>query len=313
MIRRLAVAVVVLAVLGLAAFYVLTAPRTIGAAALPSHKPDTKNGEYIFTAGGCASCHGALKAGAACTDPEIPDKLNLGGGRCLVTPFGSFYVPNISPDKATGIGGWSDIDFVNAMMRGVSPSGAHYYPAFPYTSYQRMKIEDALDLKAYMDTLPAVASNVPDHDLLLPFRLRRGLGLWKLLYLDEQPYRPNPAHSPEAQRGGYLVDALGHCGECHTPRNFMGGTIASAYLSGGPDPEGPGIIPNITPHEDGIGDWSVSDIVEALTTGFTPEFDSLGGTMAKVVENTARLTEEDRTAMAQYLKAIPPHPSLHKR
>ncbi len=312
MIRRLAVIVLILVALGLVAFYILTAPRTIEAAALPNHTPDVKNGEYMFYAGGCSSCHATPPAGAKCTDPATPDKHILGGGRCLVSPFGTFYVPNISPDPESGIGGWTDLQFVNAVMRGVSPQGTHYYPAFPYTSYQRMRIEDVLDLKAFIDTLPPVKSDVPDHDLPLPFRFRRGLGLWKLLYLDGKPYQPDPAMNAAAQRGGYLVEGPGHCGECHTPRDFLGGLIPSLKLSGAPNPEGKGIIPNITPSPDGIGSWSEKDIVEALTTGFTPAFDSLGGTMTKVVENTAKLTEEDRAAIAAYLKAIPPLPGPAK-
>ena len=306
--RRLAVAIVILGALGLVAFWFLSAPRTVDAAALPNHAPDVKNGEYIFTAGGCSSCHAAPPAGAKCTDPATPDKLNLAGGRCLVTPFGTFYIPNISPDPESGIGGWTDIQFVNAMMRGVSPNGAHYYPAFPYTSYQRMRLEDVLDLKAYIDTLPAVRSSVPGHDLALPFRLRRGLGLWKLLFLDGEPYRPQARMSAAAQRGGYLVEGPGHCGECHTPRNLAGGKIESLKLSGAPNPEGQGRIPNITPHENGLGKWSAEEIIDALSTGFSPEFDVLGGTMAKVVENTAKLSADDRAAIAAYLKAIPALP-----
>lgn len=300
--------IAVLLLLGLG-FYVVTSPGRLQASALPRGTPDAKNGEYVFIAGGCSSCHGAPPADAACNDPAVPDKHDLAGGRCLVTPFGTFYVPNISPDRESGIGGWTDVEFVNAMMRGVSPAGAHYYPAFPYTSYQRMRVEDVLDLKAFLSTLPAVRSDVPDHDLPLPFRLRRGLGLWKLLYLDGTPYTPDPAMSPQAQRGGYLVEGPGHCGECHTPRDLLGGRIDGKKLSGAANPEGKGVIPNITPHKEGIGDWSAGDIVEALATGFTPDFKPLGGTMTKVAENTAKLTDEDRAAIAAYLKAIRPLPS----
>lgn len=311
--RGAAASAAVLLALGLIAFYVLTVPRTVDAAAIPSHTPDVDNGAYVFNAGGCSSCHAAPPPGAACTDPETPDPLNLSGGRCLVTPFGTFHVPNITPDPQTGIGGWSDQEFLNAMLRGVSPSGAHYYPAFPYTSYQRMRPQDALDLKAYLDTLPAVNAQARAHDLAMPFRLRRGLGLWKLLYLDGKPFTDDPARSPEVNRGAYLVEALSHCGECHTPRTLLGGLDRSRWLAGAPDPEGKGYVPNITPHADGIGSWSEADIVELLTSGFTPEFDSVGGTMAKVVEHTAKLTPEDRKAIAAYLKAIPPLPSERRK
>lgn len=305
--RRAIVVLALLAAVAAGVFFWLTQPRTLEAAALPAHTPDPANGESILHAGGCASCH-ATPAGEKCDEPKTVDNLHLAGGRCLVTPFGTFHVPNITPDRATGIGGWSDLDFVNAMMRGVSPGGAHYYPAFPYTSYQRMTLEDVLDLKAFLDTLPPVEARVRDHDLPLPFRLRRGLGLWKLLYLDEAPFVADPGQSDKVNRGGYLVEGPAHCGECHTPRDILGGKIEAEKLSGAPAPEGGGYVPNITPHKNGIGHWSEKDIVYALETGFTPEFDVMGGLMAKVQENMARLTAEDREAIAAYLKTVPPHP-----
>jgi mono/diheme cytochrome c family protein len=302
--RRLLIGLVVLGFVGLGVFLLLTAPNTIEAAALPQHTPDAKNGEVMFYAGGCASCH-APPATATCDDPKYNDKHNLAGGRCLKTPFGTFYAPNISPDKETGIGGWSNLDFVNAMTRGVAPDGAHYYPAFPFTSYQRMRIEDVLDLKAYLDTLPAVKSEVPPHDLALPFQLRRGLGLWKLLFLDGKPFVADPAQSAEVNRGRYLVEGPGHCGECHTSRNFAGGPLTDKRLAGGPAPEGDGWIPNITPAKDGIGHWSAGDIESSLETGFTPEFDSFGGPMVAVQQNMALLSAADRKAIAAYLKSLP--------
>ncbi|MCG8558304.1 MAG: cytochrome c [Hyphomicrobiales bacterium] len=302
--RRLLWALVLLAVLGAVVFYVLTAPRTLEASALPKHTPDVENGRYMYFAGGCASCH-APPASQDCADLKTEDKLNLAGGRCLKTPFGTFYVPNISPDKETGIGGWTDLQFVNAMMRGVSPSGAHYYPAFPFTSYQRMRYEDVLDLKAFIDTLKPIRSEVPDHDLALPFRLRRGLGLWKLLFLDGKQFQPDPGKSEKINRGGYLVEGPAHCGECHSPRNVLGGVVQSAKFSGGPNPEGEGYIPNITPHKNGIASWSEEDIAYSLESGFTPSFDAFGGTMTKVQENMAELTKADRAAIAAYLKSLP--------
>lgn len=302
--RRLFWTAVILAILGCVAFYVLTMPRMIGAGELPRHTPDVANGEYIYFAGGCASCHSA-PASAKCDDPKATDKRKLAGGRCLETPFGRFYMPNISPDREAGIGGWSDVQFINAMMRGVSPSGSHYYPAFPYTSYQRMSYPDLLDLKAFMDTLPAVKSEIPDHDLALPFRLRRGLGLWKLLYLDGKQFTPVDGQDKKLARGAYLVEGPGHCGECHSPRNLLGGTLREARYSGAPNPEGKGFVPNITPHKSGIGDWSEDEIVEALESGLTPSFDSFGGTMVAVQENMAKLTAADRAAIAAYLKSLP--------
>lgn len=303
--RRLFWAALVVALLGAIAFYLLSTPQTIDAAALPRHTPDVKNGEYMFFAGGCSSCHSA-PASAECADLKSADKKLLAGGRCFITAFGTFYAPNISPDKETGIGGWTEIQFVNAMMRGVSPDGQHLYPAFPYTSYQRMRFEDVLDLKAYMDTLPPVVSAVPAHDLPPPFKWRRVLGLWKLLFLDGEQFQPSPSASSELNRGAYLVNGPAHCGECHTPRNVLGGPINDKKLSGAPDPEGKGFVPNITPHKTGIGDWSAADIADSLATGFTPSFDSFGGTMVAVQENIAKLTDADRRAIAAYLKSVPP-------
>jgi len=274
----------------------------------PAVAPDLKNGETMFYAGGCSSCH-AAPASAKCDDPKIRDKFTLAGGRCLKTPFGIFYVPNISPDEQTGIGGWSTPQFITAMKQGVSPQGAHYYPAFPYTSYQRMFDKDLIDLKAVLDTLPAVKSNIPDHDLALPYRFRQTLAIWKWLFLDGKIFKPDPDKSAQLNRGAYLVQGPGHCGECHSPRNLLGGVMRDKKYSGAPNPEGKGIIPNITPHKSGIGDWSQADIVTALETGLTPSFDTFGGAMVKVQENMAKLSGEDRAAIAAYLKSLPPLPS----
>jgi len=290
---------VALVIVGLAGFWFLTAPRSLAASDLPDRKPDLANGAYMFIAGGCESCHAAKGA-------KGDEQLKLGGGQVLDTPFGKFHVPNISPDKEHGIGSWALLDFVNAMKLGVGPGGVHLYPAFPYTSYQRMKIEDLIDLKAYLDTLPAVANAVPPHELPFPFSFRRGLGLWQLLYVDGKTFVPDPQASEEANRGAYLVKGPGHCGECHTERNFIGGPMASLAYAGGPSPEGKGRIPNITPDKDtGIGSWSEDDIVNLLETGFTPSFDSVGGSMTAVIGNTSRLTAEDRHAIAAYLKSLP--------
>ena len=196
--RRLILLLVVLVLVGLAAFWFLTAPRSFAASDLPDHKPDLANGAYMFIAGGCESCHAAK-------DAKGDEQLKLGGGQVLDTPFGKFHVPNISPDKEHGIGSWAVLDFVNAMKWGVGPGGIHLYPAFPYTSYQRMKMEDLIDLKAYLDTLPAVANAVPPHELPFPFGFRRGLGLWQLLYVDGKTFVPDPKASEAVNRGGYLV------------------------------------------------------------------------------------------------------------
>jgi mono/diheme cytochrome c family protein len=307
MIRRLIVLALVLGVIGAIAFWLLSIPRTLAAGDLPPHTPDLANGEYVFNAGGCESCH-AAPASEKCDDPQVKDPTTLSGGRCLRTPFGTFNVPNISPDRQHGIGDWSTPDFVTAMKLGTAPGGVHLYPAFPYYSYQRMRLEDIIDLKAYLDSLPASANAVPPHDLPFPFNIRRGLGLWKLLYIDGRTFDPASIESasPEVSRGAYLVRAVAHCSECHSPRNFMGGIKESQAFSGAPAAEGTGYVPNITTDPDtGIGDWSHDDIANLLETGFTPEFDSVGGAMAAVTRNTAKLTDQDRAAIAAYLKTLP--------
>ena len=268
-------------------------------------EPNVKNGKYIYYAGGCASCH-AAPASNTCDDLKIKDELMPVGGRCLKSDFGTFYVPNITPDKQTGIGGWSSEDFIKAMTAGISPKGENYYPAFPYASYQKMQRGDLLDLWAFLQTIAPVSSTVPGHDLSFPYNIRAGLRLWKSLYLDGKVFAPDPSQSEQVNRGAYLTEGPGHCGECHTPRTSLGGMIAAKKLSGAPNPDGKGFIANITPDKTGIGSWSAKDISYALQSGFTPEGDVMGGTMAKVQQNMAQLTQEDRDAIAAYLKSIPP-------
>ena len=303
--KRLFRLFLLLAVAGAGVFWWLTMPRPLDAlpATMQGYTPDAQKGELVFYAGGCSSCHAA---------PGSDDKKSLAGGVRLESPFGAFIAPNISPDPEDGIGGWSDLDFVNAMTKGISPGGSHFYPAFPYTSYQRMKLQDVLDLKAFLDTLPKVAGKAPDHEVGFPFNIRRGLGLWKLLYLDGKPFQPDPDATDQINRGAYLVKGPGHCGECHTPRDVFGGLQTDKWLSGAPNPEGKGIVSNITPHEQGLASWSEEDIAYALETGFTPEFDSLGGSMGAVVGNMSHLPAEDRAAIAAYLKSVPPLPNGYK-
>ncbi|NBN78516.1 c-type cytochrome [Microvirga tunisiensis] len=287
---------------GAAGAWLVTAPRPLPPAVLAAFpEGDAARGEAVFHAGGCASCHAAPGATGE-------DKLRLGGGLRLATPFGTFVAPNISPDATDGIGGWTRADFANAMLAGVSPSGEHYYPAFPYTSYARMTPGDVMDLFAYMLALPAVAGRAPAHELSFPFSVRQGVGVWKLANLDPAPVVPVPAGNAELDRGRYLVEGPGHCGECHTPRDGLGGLDRSRWLAGAAAATGAGRIPNITGGEGGIGDWSAADIAYYLETGFTPEFDSVGGEMVPVQENMARLTPEDRMAIAAYLKAVPALP-----
>jgi mono/diheme cytochrome c family protein len=277
-----------------------------------AHTPNVENGRYIYYAGGCSSCH-AAPASSKCDDPKIADEFKPVGGRCLKTGFGTFYVPNITPDKETGIGTWSNEDFVKSMREGTSPEGENHYPAFPYTSYQRMKREDVLDLFAFLKTLEPVSSSVPDHELSFPYNIRSGLTVWKSFYLDGEPFKADPKKSDHVNRGAYLVEGPGHCAECHTPRDSFGGMIADKKLGGAPNPDGEGFIPNITPHETGIGSWSEKDIVFALQTGFLPDGDVIGGTMTKVQKNLAKLSTADIEAIAAYLKSVPPVASERRK
>jgi mono/diheme cytochrome c family protein len=306
MIRKLIVAVIVLGLVGLAGFYVLTIPHSLAASDLPDHKPDLANGKYLFAAGGCESCH-AAPASDKCDDKQVKDPNVLAGGRCLLSPFGTFHVPNISPDPENGIGKWQLVDFVNAMKFGVRPDGAHLYPAFPYPSYQHMKVEDLIDLKAYLDTLQPSQNVVPPHELPFPFSFRRGLGLWKLLYIDGREIQPGSNATPVLSRGAYLVLGPAHCSECHSPRNFFGGLVASRAFSGGPAPVGNGYIPNITPDDEtGIGKWSEKDIAQAFKDGAKPNGDYFGAEMSAVQRNVAQLNDDDRAAIAAFLKSQSP-------
>lgn len=295
MLKHIFPGLVAVTVVGLAVFWWLTVPATIVPSSLPARQADLANGQTMFDAGGCSSCHAV---------PNQPDRLKLGGGLAIPSPFGTFYAPNISPDPSEGIGRWSEADFVNAVVKGTSPSGAHYYPAFPYTSYQRAKIEDVRDLFAYLKTLAPVSGRVRDHDMPFPFNVRRTVGIWKLLFLDGKPFVPDPAHSAAWNRGAYLVNGFGHCAECHSPRNFLGGMVAAQRFAGGPNPEGEGWVPNITQKR--LGDWSARDIDYFLETGQTPEGDTAGGSMVRVIKNTSQLPPQDRGAVAEYVKSLPP-------
>ena len=295
--RRLALFALALALLGLAVFWGVTTPRPRDHAALAALTGDAVRGEPVFWAAGCASCHMAPGAKDAA-------QLVLLGGQVFASPFGSFVAPNISPDPVAGIGGWSVQDLAVALQDGISPQGQHYYPALPYAAYSNMASQDVVDLKAFLDTLPADATPSQPHQIGFPFNIRRTLGGWKLLFLRDD-WVLSDAPTPELQRGRYIVEALAHCGECHTPRNVLGGLQRGSWLGGAANPDGKGRTPNITP---GNLAWSEAEIVEYLTSGFTPEFDSVGGHMAQVVDNMARLPDSDRAAVAAYLKALPAVP-----
>ena len=294
MFRKLLGLAVVAAIVGFGVYWLITIPAVVPASALPAYTPNLANGQTTFNAGGCSSCHAV---------PGQPDRLRLGGGLAIPSPFGTFYAPNISPDPADGIGRWTEPEFVTAVLKGTSPRDTHYFPAFPYSSYQHAKVEDVRDLFAYLKTLQPVSGKVRDHDVPFPFNIRRNLGGWKFLFLDGKPFVPDPTKSEQWNRGAYIVNGLGHCAECHSPRNLLGGIISSQRFAGGPNPEGEGWVPNIT--QKGLSDWSDKTIAYFLQTGETPDGDSVGGSMTRVIRNTSQLSDADRMAMAVYLKSLP--------
>lgn len=300
--RKFLLWIIALGIVGLAGAYVVTDPAFLRlvhgrATEIATGAPDLVNGKTMFDAGGCASCHAA---------PGQPDRTKLSGGLALHSPFGTFHVPNISSHPRDGIGGWTPVDFVRAMREGVSPDGRHYYPSFPYTSYQRMATKDLTDLFGYIKSLAAVEGQARAHELPFPFNIRRLLGGWKLLNLDGKPFTPDPSRDVAWNRGAYLVEGPGHCAECHSPRDALGGIVTARRMAGGPDPEGKGTVPNITPHQDGISGWTSGEMASFLKTGDTPGFVNVGGSMGSVIKNTAHLSDADRAAMAAYLVSLKP-------
>ncbi|MFT7058570.1 MAG: mono/diheme cytochrome c family protein [Pseudorhodobacter sp.] len=293
--RRLLTSAALLAVIGGAVFWVATAPRPLSDADVAGLVGDPVKGEAVFWAAGCASCHTA-------PDAEGDAALVLAGGQRFASPFGTFLAPNISTDPQQGIGNWTLRDFASAVTRGVSPDGAHYFPAFPYNAYNKAALSDIADLKAFMDTLPASDAASLPHEVPFPFNIRRSLGGWKLLFENDDWVITGDLTEPEI-RGRYIVEGLAHCSECHTPRNILGGLDQSRWLAGAPDPSGKGRIPNITL---AALEWSEYDIAQYLTSGFTPEYDSAGGHMVNVIQNMARLPASDRDAIAAYLKKVAP-------
>lgn len=280
---------------GGAAFWALTRPQQIDPDMFAGLISDPVRGEQVFLAAGCGSCHMAQGA-------QGDERLVLSGGQAFPTPFGTFVAPNISPDPVHGIGGWSVSALADAVIEGVSPEGRHYYPAFPWDSYRGMAPQDLVDLHGYLANLPPSPVASRPHDLPLPLQVRRGIGLWKLAFGRSGWIVPDDGLTDAEMRGRYLAEVLGHCGECHTPRNTLtGAPDADRWLGGGPGPSGRGRVPNITP---GGLDWSEGEIVAYLTSGFTPDFDSAGGHMALVVANFAQLPDSDREAVAAYLKKV---------
>ena len=271
------------AALGTATYFGVSYQNPSFDIALADMAPDLANGEYVYTASGCASCH--IEKGSQ-------NKFILAGGQAFVSPFGTFYAPNVSMSKIHGIGSWTQSQFVTAVRSGLSPEGQHYFPAFPYSSYAKMTDQDVVDLWSFWQTLPEAENGSTPHEIMWPLSIRRNVGIWKALFQDQNWV------ADDGTRGTYLVEALGHCAECHTPRNSLGALDTTRWMQGGKNPSGRGRIPAIS--SDRL-QWSLEDITEYLTSGFTPDFDVAGGHMADVVENTSQLSQKDRVLIAQYL------------
>ena len=304
--QRFALIVAAAAIFCIVAVCIVTIPATVPATALPYYTPNVANGRTMFDIGGCASCHAVPNK-----DPDKVDRTRLGGGLALPTPFGIIYVPNISPDPVDGIGMWTEADFVTALWDGTAPNGRHLYPAFPYSSYRHMKLGDVRDLFAYVKTLPPVSGRSRRPELKFPFSIRRLVGVWKVLFLRGGRFVPDPSKSAEWNRGAYLVNGPGHCAECHSPRNSLGGVIAKKRFAGGPSLDGKGWVPNITPvglrdRSDDHVAWSENDIASFLGDGMTPTGDFAGAAMAEVIRSTSLLGPEDRAAIANYIASLPP-------
>lgn len=289
--RGLIGGLLVLAGLGAAGLW-LTRATPLPDATFANISGSAEAGEQVFHAAGCAGCHAAPEA-------QGTDRLILSGGQRFVSDFGTFIAPNISPSDA-GIGDWTLQAFANATQRGISPEGAHYYPVFPYTAYALARPQDIADLWAFWQTLPPSDAESLPQDVGFPVSIRRGIGLWKARYLSDAP-RSSAAADAQVARGAYLVEALGHCAECHTPRDAFGGLDRDRWMHGAPNPSGEGTIPPLTPDK---LTWSAGDIAAYLQSGFTPDYDTAGGSMVEVIANTSQLPDSDRAAIAAYLKAL---------
>jgi mono/diheme cytochrome c family protein len=257
-----------------------------------------ERGRYLVRAGGCISCHTA----------DRPDAIALAGGRRLETPFGIFYAPNLTPDRATGTGDWTDSDFSTALRHGRAPDGSPYYPVFPYPAYAGISDGDIAAIAAYLRSLAPVYNPVRAHELPWYLRSRWVMPGWNLLYFDPQPFRADQTQDKDWNRGAYLVRHLGHCGECHTPRNLLGARDGSLELSGNPDGPDGETIPNIRQDRDsGIGRWTIDDMLLFLELGMLPDGDFAGSSMSEVIDdNTSQLTASDRRAIAIYLQSLAP-------
>lgn len=288
-----------LVLLGGAVFWFLSAPRPLGPDAIPQHQPDLANGALMFNIGGCLNCHRPDPANTS-ADAGLPS-----GGAPLKTPIGTLFPPNLTPDPETGIGKWSELDFVNALERGLSPSGDHAIPAFPYTSYALMRTEDVLDIRAYLMSLTPVKTEDKPDDIPLPFFLRRGVGLWNQFGLPAAKWQPDPQQTASWNRGAYLVNGPGHCAQCHTPRTAFMTLDETRAFAGGPHPEGDGKVPSLRGLIERGRYKDAKDLVSAMQFGETFGYDKLSsGGMGAVQTNLSKLPEADVQAIAEYLVSL---------
>jgi mono/diheme cytochrome c family protein len=297
--RRALGALVALVAAGASAFWLLTRPDPLPASAIPTHQADLRNGETLYHAGSCLACHRPPDE-ASGVDRDLPS-----GGRPFPTPVGVFYPQNLTPDPETGIGRWSEADFVNAMARGLAPDGRHYFPAFPYMAYRAMPVTDLLDLRAYLVGLPAVKAVHPPHGVPQLGLARRGVGLWKRIAFRQPPYAPDPARGGSWTRGAYLANGPGHCGECHTPKDWRMVEDLGRHMAGGPHPAGEGKVPSLRGLLARKKYKDVNDLVLALQHGETLGYEDLSsGGMAAIQESLARLPEADLRALAEYVLGL---------
>lgn len=296
---RVGAALILSGALGAVALLILTRPLPLDGAALPAHTPDLADGEALFHAGSCASCHEAAP-GAPGAEQGLPT-----GSAAFPTPVGTFYPGNLTPDPETGIGRWSQLDFVNAVTQGLSPEGKHYFPAFPYPSFRSMPTDDVLDLHAFLLSLPAVRSPRRDPEVPMTALARRGVGLWKRIALEDRRLEADPARSDSWKRGSYLTNGPGHCGACHTPRSWLMIPDPSRHLAGGPHPGGKGSVPSLRGLALRGRYKDASDLTLALRFGETLGYDGLSsGDMAKIQMNLAKLPESDVEAISEYLLSL---------
>jgi mono/diheme cytochrome c family protein len=296
--RRLLATLAVLAAAGAATLGLLTRPARLPAGAVPAHAADIRNGETLYHAGSCLACHHPPEGSGR--DAVLPS-----GGAPFPTPVGVFYPQNLTPDPDTGLGRWSEADFVAAMRLGVSPRGRHYFPAFPYASYRSMTATDLVDLRAYLLTLPPVKSPERRAEVPLEPLARRGVGLWKRVAFRQPAFAPEAGRSPTWTRGAYLANAPGHCGECHTPKDWRMVADETRFMAGGPHPAGEGKVPGLRGLLARKRYEGVDDLVLALQHGEAFGYEDLSsGGMARIQESLARMPESELRAMAEYVLSL---------